>query len=229
MPTAMYRGVVVFHGSSLMPEDRYNMDFHFVNGTLASDGTNADEIVQMLENFINTTTAGTPLSAYRSPDVVGCDVVVYAHPDLNPATPTGPPVVTTTIPFDGAADPTGLPNEVAVALSFHGNLTTVPEFQGATRPRARRRGRIFFGPLSISAQQHVAPFALQPRPASALKQLLLEHADLLMNQANAALLPWVVWSRAGQSVVSVEGGWVDNAFDTQRRRGVAPTSRNVFP
>jgi hypothetical protein len=40
---------------------------------------------------------------------------------------------------------------------------------------------------------------------------------------------WIVVSEvAGLNDVIVTNGWVDNAFDIQRRRGVTPTSRSTF-
>jgi hypothetical protein len=39
---------------------------------------------------------------------------------------------------------------------------------------------------------------------------------------------WCVWSVADQIAVPVANGWIDNAFDVQRRRGVDYTSRTLW-
>ena len=39
---------------------------------------------------------------------------------------------------------------------------------------------------------------------------------------------WVLWSRANNAMFNVVGGWVDNAFDTIRKRGNAPTARTTW-
>jgi hypothetical protein len=40
---------------------------------------------------------------------------------------------------------------------------------------------------------------------------------------------WCVWSRSNHKVDPVIGGFVDNRFDTQRRRLETSTARVVFP
>jgi hypothetical protein len=47
-------------------------------------------------------------------------------------------------------------------------------------------------------------------------------------EAISALCHWVVWSEADQDAGSVFDGWIDNAFDTQRRRGVQASSRTTW-
>jgi hypothetical protein len=39
---------------------------------------------------------------------------------------------------------------------------------------------------------------------------------------------WVVYSPTDDAYHEVANGWVDNAWDTQRRRGYKPTSRTTF-
>ena len=114
-----------------------------------------------------------------------------------------------------------LPREVSVCSSFHGDLTFVEE-EGSEgdRPASRLRGRRFVGPLNTSASD-VDSTPL--RPASDLVDLLVL-AEQNIADGGAA----VVWSRAGQSQSVVIGGFIDNEFDTQRRRGETPTSRTTW-
>jgi len=44
----------------------------------------------------------------------------------------------------------------------------------------------------------------------------------------AADWTWVVYSTVDNAMYPVDNGWVDNSWDTQRRRGVKPTARYTF-
>lgn len=127
------------------------------------------------------------------------------------------------VPFSTSALPAGaLPSEVAVCLSFHGPLTGVFEEFGATRPRARRRGRVYLGPLDAAVMDSNGYVSAQARLDIAAA------ADALMDQPSISDTPWVVYSRAEGSWYPVVGGHVDNAFDIQRRRGLKSTARTTF-
>lgn len=132
-----------------------------------------------------------------------------------------------------AASP--FPDEVAACLSFHSDLTGVPEEvpqppagpAGDEHLRARRRGRIFVGPLSSAGSSTTASGV---RPSLALRQTLAGAGEFLRDSAGlaAALIDWVVWSNVDATSRNVVGGWADDAYDTQRRRGPAATLRLVF-
>lgn len=123
------------------------------------------------------------------------------------------------------SDANALPTEVAGVLSFHADLTGQLEEAGATRPRARRRGRIYVGPLNIRAIASTAP----PYMLSTDFTLTLRQAAVALYDAAIAIgYPWAVWSRADSTLREVIGGWTDNAPDTQRRRGPKSTVRVNF-
>lgn len=109
-----------------------------------------------------------------------------------------------------------LPHEVSVCISFQG----WPE---SGMSQARRRGRIFIGPLRFSAKTN--DDNVPPRPTSVLLDTFKRAAHDLA-EANDGSGNWVVWSRTGNSFTEVTNGWVDDEFDTQRRRQPASTSRN---
>lgn len=118
-----------------------------------------------------------------------------------------------------------LPNEVAAVLSFHADLTGIPEESGATRPRARRRGRIYLGPLVGYAVSMEDPI---PMLNSNLRTCMQQAAVRLADDAETAGGYWSVWSRADSTVRPIVGGWTDNAPDTQRRRGPVASSRSTY-
>lgn len=114
-----------------------------------------------------------------------------------------------------------LPHELAVCASFQGS-----RISGV--PQARRRGRIYIGPLSASAMNGAVPAtAFLTAINTAMKGL----ADAGNPTANWT---WCVFSRRGiappapPNAVEIIDGWTDNAFDTQRRRGVRATTKTAW-
>lgn len=119
--------------------------------------------------------------------------------------------------------PTGslvLPPEVAVCLSFQ--ATQVPGVA-----QARRRGRIYLGPCGFAAS------TTDENVPTAVESLVATAGNSLLSASNAAAAwSWVVVhavDTVNQSAADVVGGWVDNAYDTQRRRGVVATHRTRYP
>jgi len=121
--------------------------------------------------------------------------------------------------FNLAAPPagSGLPSEVSLVLSFQG-------IRQAGFPQARRRGRIYIGPLDTSGmddQRPLATFVTNLANAGATFKSNIQ--AITGGQHN-----WAIWSSVDQECVDVANGWVDNAWDTQRRRGLRATSRTTF-
>lgn len=142
-----------------------------------------------------------------------------------PGAGTGSPVSggVADMPIKMSSPSPSMPSEVAVVLSFHGDLTGALVEVGNTRPRARRHGRVFLGPLNKNAVEEGLLSVV--RPAVAFRTAVIDAAEVLAESAGPV---WSVWSRTDGVIREVRGGWVDDAFDTQRRRGVAPTLRGTF-
>jgi hypothetical protein len=131
-------------------------------------------------------------------------------------TPPRAPVATGTWSFAGAPAGDSLPKEVALCLSFQG-----APLSGT--PQSRRRGRIYMGPLRTSA------LGTDGRPVAGLITQLKDAGDNLLAASEAAASwIWVVYSPTSGLETTITNGWVDNEFDTQRRRGRVPTSRTTF-
>lgn len=120
-----------------------------------------------------------------------------------------------------------LPNEVACVVSFHADLTGVLEEVGTIRPKARRRGRLYIGPLIPEATDQANP---NPGANTVLLQALREGIVRIASTNDDAGSggAFGVWSRVDQVVRRAVGGWTDNAMDTQRRRGQESTARVTF-
>ena len=130
--------------------------------------------------------------------------------------------------FEGLLGTTGTgggtpgPSEIAICLSFYGLKT-------AGYPFGRSRGRIYLGPLNagLMAGNNVA---------AADVTAIVNAANTLLGTSNAAAWKWVVYSQTqAESPIglhfpddTVIGGWVDNAWDVQRRRGAEPSARTTF-
>jgi hypothetical protein len=126
------------------------------------------------------------------------------------------PVEEGTWSFTGAPTGTPLPPEVALCTSFQAD----PE-SGVSQ--ARKRGRVYLGPLKD------AGLGTDGRPSSSILTLIEGAAQTLLDESVAATnYYWSVYSAVASDSFEVSNGWIDNEYDTQRRRGRVPTTRNLF-
>jgi len=107
------------------------------------------------------------------------------------------------------------PHEVAICLSY----ATVDDVSQSTK---RRRGRIYMGPLGGSM-----PPSDQLRPTATYRNTILDFGTGLASVGTAGNTTWKLFSRADQVAVKIESMWVDDSWDTQRRRGLSPTTRTT--
>lgn len=90
---------------------------------------------------------------------------------------------------------------------------------------ARRRGRIYIGPLNTTTGIGDANNTQRPSPTFAAT--LRNAAKAFRSAVNNSGYVWVVHSPTGgpTSRAAVASIWTDDAFDTQRRRGAAPKAK----
>lgn len=219
----VYRAQVALLGQSGLPEDRYVNTFHFRDQ--ARDAAyvpgraevidNAELINAKLQSFYRNTSAGGaqfPISNYLSrlalQVAMGVQVRVYHHGDLMPREP---------VIFDWAlatvspAATAVLPNECAATLSYY-----------AGRNIPRSRGRLYIGPLGANAVAE-DPARGDMKISEALRATMADAAIRLAT--NTGGLAWCLYSPSNDDAEPVTAGWVDDALDTQRRRGVRPSTR----
>jgi hypothetical protein len=140
----------------------------------------------------------------------------------------GPPIYDLAFMLITSGSSQDLPSECAICLSFHGDTTGLatdvpggaPGPRGDTHPAARVRGRIFIGPLN----QHVQSSGSPTRVSATVLGDIVGSAMAL----HTAMPSWSVWSRKNANTKLVTGGFVDNAFDTQRRRGEKASGRQTW-
>lgn len=178
-----------------------------------------------------------PLSEYIS-EVVNrgadaCTILAYFTNDLSGDTVFGSPIGQLSFTLPATSSTLQLPEEVAVVLSLHGDLTNVPVSQAnpspppaTIRPQQRRRGRLYLGPLGQNAGTETAG---SYRPNVSIRQDIGTAFEAYYS-AIVGVTPWVpaVWSKADEATHPITGGYVDDAWDTQRRRGLLPTLRTEF-
>jgi hypothetical protein len=123
-----------------------------------------------------------------------------------------------------------MPNEVAICLSYNAE----PQ---AGAVRARNRGRIYLGPLNVNALGTVTA-GTEPVVSSTLRTAILSAGNTLYSALFSLNAIWSIYS-AATFAAGVTGDnhdlamfpifdlTVDNAFDTQRRRGTLPSAKTV--
>lgn len=219
---ALIRAQVILGHLSALPEDQLVNTLYFSTADTAS-GT-LESIKASVKNIYNASTASRPfLCSFFSTEVTqdGHGLKLYNLDEPEPRAPISSDVWSLAVAPNG--DP--LPGEVACCMSFQ----AAPE---SGLIQARRRGRIFIGRLDKDSSTN-------GRPSDALRTAIVDAGTRLLGDSSAAAnWTWVVYSKANPGTATrpaypatfapVSNGWVDNAFDTQRRRGVAPTLRTTF-
>lgn len=237
MTAGLYQTVVTIPKVSGIPEDAVENVWHFASDTADTHATVQTDIVSKLTTFYNTdlgASMANTLAFYMGGQLArttnSCSFRTYFTDDLTGATFFGSPVATTSWTLGTGGAGTSFPSEVSACLSFHGDLTDIPETEANPvpppaffRPAARRRGRLFIGPLVSGTSDATGDIHV----AATYRADLAAAAANVMAQ-NDTLSAWVVWSKMDGAVYPVAGGFVDNAFDTQRRRGPDATTRTNF-
>lgn len=215
-----YRAQVIFQGKSGLPEDRFITSWAFQGPEVEPNSVATSAIAAMLNDFYatpvapSTATVVTNLSdvIQRGPGAMKINVYGLAQ-----APPRAPfeyefdlPVVDTGTPY---------PAEVAVCASFY-----------SERNLPRNRGRVYVGPLRSAVSQEETTTG-RVRVSDAFMGVLRDSMQRLA--ADSATTGegrprWCVLSLADQALKPVTNGWVDDAFDIQRRRGEQATNRTLW-
>lgn len=191
--------MVILQGATNRPDDRFINTLHFSSSTIAQSWSDfADEIG---DDLVDLWKALDIYPTQGEGALTGAvEVRLYNPAD---AKPREPKIYTGTATW--SSGPAG-PGEVALCLSFRG-----------ARNLPRHRGRIFLGPLRNG-------YTGAYRPISDLQDQLVTLAQGLSDLGSPAV-DWQVVSRVGGTRERVQHVWIDNEWDTQRRRGALPTTR----
>lgn len=173
----------------------------------ANAGLDVPVIELLIKNFYDD------LVTIYSADVAlsGHQLKIYNLDD----TPPRAPLSITTYNFPATPSGASLPHEVAICMSYQ----ATPQ---SGIPQARRRGRVYLGPLDTT-------FVMNGGYASAgLTDTVKVATETFHAAAAATSVVWSVYSPTDQDLYEIDNGWVNNDFDTQRRRGRKATLRNIW-
>lgn len=211
---SVYKFQVTFPTDSAIPADYVTNTWHFENHVVGGIPSDYDNVRDMLKDFYATTPAGgtSSVSSYMAGTLNSPAVVkAYKLDDTPPRAPVYESTFAATFASTG-----GMPAEVAMCLSFQAA-------RASGSPQNRRRNRVYLGPLTGSVCDTLG------RPTSAFITAIQKSAQALKAASIAATSwDWVVYSPFNNAFYDVHDGWIDNAFDTQRRRGLDPTTRSTF-
>lgn len=228
MPRVFLHNVVTFQSTTGLPEDQFVNTWNSFSDILNASDQSAQMSANLFAFYNSGATAADAVCNYMSTaidrstnNVLVQSYDVTTHLD---GSVVGPPVDAGHVWTLGDSANTGQePNEVAGILSFHG-AGRFPEGPDAgPRPAERHRGRVYIGPLDRAATGSATGGA---RLTTAFMTALVTHAtngDLFTGNTK-----WAVWSRANAEMYEVVGGFVDSAFDTQRRRGNSAAVRSTW-
>jgi hypothetical protein len=218
----LMRAIVSIPKDTTIPEDICQNVWHF-DGDEATGATDVDYhsgVMTLLTTFYQVVDQYFSAAA-ASP----ATVKIYDMRDTKPRVPEYEGTIALT------PDTAGLmPTEVALCLSYRAE-------QVSGESPARRRGRIYLGPLSANVGALVSN---DFRPTTAARGIIAGAAATLEDgialASGVGSVKWAVYSPTiHQQTGDIEAafndvvdGWVDDAFDTQRRRGPKATTRTTF-
>lgn len=238
---------ISFEDQSGLPRDRVVNNFHFAVNTYGPL-TDLDNVADLITDFFFVTPPGDggSVADLMSPSLEGSwELKMYNLGDTPPRLPirvdTG-----TYADFGSAGSGAPLPREVALKVST--NAAYIGGF-----PKARQQGGFFVGPLAGGSNIITTDGLSAARPASVILDRLKDAIDRMIAAALAsASTDFVVASLgARDNTVStghpgdegyvlpknrplldpeyfvIEHRWVDDEFDTIRRRGLRATNRGA--
>jgi hypothetical protein len=223
MPTpplpGAYEAQVVLTSDTGFPRDSVVNTFHFdpVDITppdIAKRAWIADTLISFYNDVHGTGSNQVRwyLSSTLNQGDLACSVKVYNMGDAHPRIPYIQPF---TLAAPAGSD-NGMPSEVAICLSFKSTEAANPK---------RGRGRIYLGPLHSNVVLLDAPNIRM----NGATTLAIQHAARFLMDAGttgaAQRSQWSIYSRADNALYGVTSAYVDNEFDTQRRRGHRATAR----
>lgn len=224
MADRLWRAQVSIPMDTALPEDAIVNTWHFDDDDdpIAAPDDTRDWIMQALTGFYQTIDNVLLAASVTSPATVR----LYDMADPTPRQP----LFTEQIALTPVNGDDGLPSEVALCLSFS---AAVSSGQNA----ARRRGRLYLGPIATAA---ITTEGGARRPSAAVRTVIANAAAVVRNGIEhpgspGLHLKWAIYSPTTDATDTlanafndVATGWIDDAFDTQRRRGARPTTRTTF-
>lgn len=160
------------------------------------------------------TTFYTAIDTQMSNLVLGTNGLRMKSYDLADPEPRAPVLTAQSNLTTGSAP---MPTEVSLVMSFQAA-------QSSGVPQSRRRNRVYLPFIIQSAN------GTDARPNVTIINTVQAAAAALLAASGPSSgdWQWVVYSPTDSAFDLVDNGWIDNEWDTQRRRGRLATSRTTF-
>lgn len=237
--TGVVRAVVSLGRRSDITADVVMNTFHFDVPGGSAPAAVANDWSLPVQNFYKTVQSnGIALQGWLHPSIstsaASAKTEWYFKQNLDALSDFGAPIRTDIWNLTNIGQGAS-PAQISCVLSYHGVIEGIPEESGLTRPRARRRGRLIFGPLAARSNlgSNVDAFAndgttFESRLSNPMITTLSIAGNVLRQVIVSTASQWCVWSRSDQQLYPVTGGFVDDRGDVRRSRAPLATTRVVF-
>jgi len=210
--------------SPVIDNPSFHLDYHTTFGT--QDITDVSNLCDQITASLNAVPSGAVSAPghYLAPVVsrtAGQSMIdVYDVTNHLDGSRAGSPVQIkswslTSSPFGGA-----VPEGCAVALTLQASFGTDVEFGPGTRPRARDRGRVYFGPIdgaAIGVEGTTNRTVVAPQCQIDLTAWI-KKINVIITTSNTITYKLAVWSRKNAAMKDLVSVAVDDRPDYQRRR-----------
>jgi hypothetical protein len=227
-----------------VPEDVVVNDWVVRNLDAADSSAIAQDVLAHFADFFNVASPeGLRLASFiggsRSRAAFACTVRAYDITGHLSGTPFGSPFANHAFTLEGGDASVNLPEEVAGVITLRAAgwdtaLVEAPDGGDAgtakDRPRQRHTNRVFLGPLKASTLI-TDPVTGVTRFNSVGGGTFLQQVLGAVDRLNTGIVGELseglgIWSRTDAVVRQAVRAEMDNAFDTQRRRGPRATARS---
>lgn len=206
----LYRALVTLPMFSGSPEDVATNTLYFQTPEGTAEGAAVTAIGARLSTFYST--VGGLFSKVLVPPGI---TRIYDLADPQPRLP----IAFGSVSWTPSPSAINMPEEVAMTLSFQAE-----PISGGNQ--ARRRGRIYLGPLTIAATTQSTGAAFTTWAAANRTTVANALAAMANPATNVAV--WQVYSETDNLAHPVASGWIDVQPDTQRRRGHKVSGRTTW-
>lgn len=224
------RITAIFPSQSGLPADECMSTFHFAAiGEVDVEPIGSFWVTQLQEFYdANTNFATASILGFASADLDSTAFRLEIAPVVIATGDTAPQTLLPWTPTTPANTGDALPSEVALCCTFRTLSPLNPELDPPVAT-ASKRGRVYLGPFDADTADAALSYS---RPSGPLIATVAEAAERLASHSNAnggdataAQGNFCTYSRARRVMIVVDAGWVDNEWDTQRRRGHDATNR----